>query len=160
MSDRKMSPPDEASHLGYAELSLCLPPDWPMGNDAFKDEANYWPIYWLKFLARFPHEYQTWIFDGHTIPNSDPPEALNASVGFTGWLITFPLLADTKFITLEIDAEKTIHFLSIVPLFTSEMDFKLKKGAEKLQARLAKKNVAELIDVNRKNVTKGMWPFG
>ena len=30
---------------------------------------RFWPIQMLKFLARFPHEYKTWLGWGHTIPN-------------------------------------------------------------------------------------------
>ena len=160
MSDRRMSPPEEASHLGYAELCLCLPPNWSMGEDALKNEENYWPVYWLKFLARFPHEYQTWIFDGHTIPNSDPPEPLHPSVPFCGWMLSFPILVPEEFIELKIDSDKSIYFLAILPLYESEMNFKLKKGAEKLMQRMDKKQVSEIIDISRKDVTKGIWPFG
>ena len=55
MSDRAMHVPIEdpddlarIPELRYAELLLCLPPDWPLTPEAFADESNYWPIRWLK----------------------------------------------------------------------------------------------------------------
>lgn len=46
---------------------LFLPENWPTSSDAFKDDKYYWPIKLLKQLARFPHEYNTWLGYGHTI---------------------------------------------------------------------------------------------
>lgn len=160
MSDQRMSPPGEVAHLGYAELCLSLPADWPVGNEAFNDDEFYWPVYWLKKLARFPHEYNTWIFDGHTIPNGDPPEKMHPSVGFSSWLVTFPILVPEPFLELKVNANKSIFFLAIVPLFESELNYKLKKGHEQLLKRLDKKRVTEVVDIDRKPVTKGLWPFG
>jgi PAS domain-containing protein len=42
-----------------AELLVCLPADWPVTEEAFEDERNYWPVRWLKQVARFVHEYKT-----------------------------------------------------------------------------------------------------
>jgi hypothetical protein len=57
MSDRPMTVPPGANQGQFAEVMLCLPADWPMTQEAFRDESNYWPLRWLKILARFPHEY-------------------------------------------------------------------------------------------------------
>ena len=72
MSDKPMHSPQGVDDCDYAELSICLPQDWKVSEEDFEDEKNYWPIRWLKFLARFPHEYNTRLFQGHTIPNGDP----------------------------------------------------------------------------------------
>ena len=60
---------EDGPFQSYAELCCLLPPDWKLEQKDFKDFANYFPIHWLKFLARFPHEYDTWLSFGHTIPN-------------------------------------------------------------------------------------------
>ena len=59
MSERPMRVPLEnpddlglIPELRYAELLLALPPEWPVTPAAFEDEANYWPVRWLKRLAR------------------------------------------------------------------------------------------------------------
>ena len=42
----------------YAEMVLCLPPTWKVSDEesTSDDEENYWPIHWMKMLARLPHE--------------------------------------------------------------------------------------------------------
>lgn len=37
--------------LDRAELVICLPPDWNMQSD---EETDYWPLRWLKIMARLP----------------------------------------------------------------------------------------------------------
>lgn len=160
MSDRPMSPPEGAEELAYAELMLCLPPDWKLDEQSLSDTTNYWPIQWLKFLARFPHEYETWLFDGHTIPNGDPADPLDPSVDFIGWLLTFPSTTNEAFIRLKISDEKSIYFLAAIPLLQNEMDFKLKYGTESLLKRFDKAGYNEVLDVHRKDVSKKrFWLF-
>ena len=160
MSDRKMKTPEGAEDCGYAELMICLPADWPISEEAFEDENNYWPMYWLKSLARFPHEYETWLFECHTLPNGDPPEQLAPNTKFNGWLLFLPVLAPEEFWELKINEEKTIHFLAIFPLYNAEMNFKLKHGAEALLEKFEQNGVTEVVDIKRKNTCKkGFWPF-
>lgn len=59
MSYLPMSTPERLEEYQYAELVVCLPPDWPISDEALRDNKYYWPIRWLKMLARFPHEYET-----------------------------------------------------------------------------------------------------
>jgi hypothetical protein len=178
MSDRPMTNmPKKAEHLKYAELVLCLPPSWPLPPLDFKrkngiwplqklellvqrvtkpdyrDERNYWPLRWLKILARFPHEYNTWLWATHTIPNDDPPKPFAANTKFCCMLLTTPtLMFADGFLKLKVDDDKTIHFLSVIPLYREEMDFKLKYGFDKLIDRLNEHHGNEVIDANRKNV--------
>ena len=154
MSDRPMSAPADAQDCRFLELMICLPPDWPMTKEALTDEDNYWPIRWLKLVARFPHEYNTWLFHGHTIPNGDPPEALSDNNDFTGWLLMPPRLAPDLFRELQIDEQRTIHFAAIFPLYDEEMELKLENGTEILFERLVNQKVTELVDVTRNNVAR------
>ena len=39
MSDKPMTVPAGAEHLRFAELMLCLPPEWQMSMEAFKQEC-------------------------------------------------------------------------------------------------------------------------
>jgi hypothetical protein len=154
MSDRPMSPPEEFRDCRYAEMVICLPPSWPLTEDAFKDENNYWPIHWLKRLARLPHEYNTWLYATHTVPNDDPPRPFANNTKLCCALILKPVLFGDDFLTMEVSADKTIHFLSLVPLYREEMDFKLAHGLDPLLDRLGKIYVTELLDIQRKNVCK------
>lgn len=80
MSDLAMSVPDGMEKYDRAELLVVLPETWPISDQAIRDESNYWPIRWLKYIGRLPHEYSTWIGWGHTIPNSNPPERIAKSL--------------------------------------------------------------------------------
>ena len=154
MSDKAMNAPEGMEACRYSELLICLPPTWPMDQEAWKDEAHYWPIRWLKFLARFPHEHNAWLWHWHTMPNGDPPEALTPGTKLTGMLLIPPVSMPAAFRELRIDAEKTIHFLAMVPLTTDEMQLKLDQGVEALLDGFAKHGIAELLAVDR-NSTLG-----
>lgn len=149
MSDKPMTTPPGCEELRHAELMLSLPPDWPMGNEEWKKEENYWPVRALKFLARLPHEYQTWLGMMHTIPNGDPSRPFADSTRLCGAIILPPLRIKPEFHQLEISPEKTINFYAVVPLHADEMDFKLKHGAEALFDGFDKYRVTELIDSAR-----------
>lgn len=162
MSDRPMNAPDGYGAFRFSELMISLPPDWPMSQESWKDEANYWPIRMLKFLARFPHEYQTWLWAMHTIPNGNPPEPFATNTRMSGVILLPPITLPMEFHELVIDSAKTIHFHSVVPLHPDEMDLKLKEGAEALFPGFDKHGVSEILDPGRESVVgrKRSWfPF-
>lgn len=151
---------ENADNYRYSELMICLPPSWPVSNEAFKDHNNYWPIKWLKMLARFPYEYNTWLWWGHTMPNGDPAQQIAENNKFSGVIILPPIRVDSEFTSLEINKNKTIYFFSVVPLYEEEMNYKLKYGADALTEKFDKNGITELIDINRVNVCKkSLWPF-
>lgn len=159
MSDRPMNTPSGEEKSQYAELMISLPPDWPFTQEAFEQPENFWPIHMLKFLARFPHEFETWLSWGHTIPNGDPPEPFADNSQLCCAILLSPALIAEEFRALKIDDERTINFYSLVPIYREEMDFKLSKGTNALVDRFAKNGVTELLDLNRTNVCKkkGWW---
>lgn len=157
MSDLPMTLPEGADVNPYMELMVTLPPEWKLTQNDFKDERWYWPVRQLKFLARFPHKFDTWLYWGHTIPNGDPAEPYADGVPFDGVIILPPITVPDDFLELEINEEKTIHFFSMVPLYPEEMDFKLKKGTEALLDKFDTYGVSERIDLSRKNTVKKRW---
>ena len=161
MSDLPMSAPERFSQFRYSELLLCLPVSWPMGNDAFKKEDNYWPIRGLKWLARFPHTYKTWLWWGHTVPNGNPAEPFASNFAADGWLVAHPKTVSKDFLTLKIDEEKTIHFHCLLPVYADEMKLKLEKGTEELLKRFERAKYSEIINTSRKSVAAKPWwnPF-
>jgi hypothetical protein len=157
MSARPMTTPRGMEAYAYGELMLCLPPDWPVSQEAFEDENIYWPLRTLKTLCRLPHEYDTWLAYGHTIPNGDPPEPYAPNTRFCCAMLARPVLAPPRFEHLCPSTEMAIHFYAVLPLFAEEVDLKLKKGADALLERFQKNGVTELIKVNRKNVGKKLF---
>lgn len=154
MSDLPMQVPDGAPSSGYMELMITLPADWQISQEAFEDERWYWPVRELKFLARFPHKFNTWLGWGHTIPNGDPAEPFADNTALAGVILLPPISTPEAFWELPIDASKSIQFFSIVPLFKEEIDLKLHKGSDALLDRFDRHNIGEVIDIGRKNVAR------
>lgn len=157
MSDLPMSPPEGAEENKYAELLVTLPAQWSVSEDAFKDEKNYWPIHLLKWLARFPHEYETWLWWGHTVPNGNPPEPYHPSTTFVGAILVPPGTVPQDFLSCKSGPEKEVSFFSVIPLYPEEMNLKLRKGSDALFDLFDTYGVNEIIDIQRKNVAKKWW---
>ena len=167
MSDKPMTVPEGLDDHKYSELCILLPVDWQIDGtsyitmeEAFKNENNYWPIRWLKAIARFPHEYDTWVGHGHTIPNGEnaDPFADNTKLGC---MILFPSLSlGGQFFTLKINEQKTINFYCLYPLYKEEMNFKLKNGSDALLDKFEKYNLTDIVDINRKNTCSKKGLFG
>jgi len=152
MSDRPMTVPSGAEEFRYSEVMISLPPDWPLDMDSFKNEQHYWPVRWLKMLARFPHEYDSWLCFGHTLPSDDPPQPYADNTQLCCALLLGPLLTGEEFGTLKVSEDKTIRFLSFVPIYPEELELKLNQGLDPLLERFEKHRVTELLDVQRINV--------
>jgi hypothetical protein len=153
VSDLPMKVPDGMENFRRAELLIALPEDWPLSQEDFEDESNYWPVKWLKQIGRLPHEYETWIGWGHTIPNGDPAEPI-ADTQFIGVMVTPPYFLPAEFFQLPTKSGETVCFYMLIPLYREEMDFKLKKGAEALEEKLLKDDSNFILNVNRPNVAK------
>lgn len=169
MSDKPMYAPEGIEIPRYAELCVLLPADWPIEaqpfqtmEESFEDENNYWPVRWLKMLARFPHEYSTWLGQGHTIPNGENAEPFAANTKF-GCMILLPSLSlGRNFRELKINDEKTINFHCLYPLYKEEMNHKLKNGLEALIDLFEKFRVTDVVDIKRRNTCAkkgflGLW---
>ncbi|MCL1953092.1 MAG: suppressor of fused domain protein, partial [Oscillospiraceae bacterium] len=69
MGARDMRVPEDAHAFARAELVFMLPEDWELRS---RDECWYWPLRWLKLLARLPAEENSWLGWGHTVPGGEP----------------------------------------------------------------------------------------
>ena len=160
MSDRPMAVPPEASPdeaPPYAELCLLLPSTWNIPDDladvarAFEDENVYWPIRWLKLLARLPHEYNTWLGFGHTVPNGEAaaPFASNTELGCM--LVLTALSLPEEFQTLVVSPEKTVQFYMLYPIYREEMALKMAQGVDALLDRFEVYDTGDVLDLVRPN---------
>ncbi|REE83953.1 suppressor of fused protein SUFU [Paenibacillus taihuensis] len=156
MSDQPMTVPPGAEAYRYAELMISLPPDWEVSEKGFRKEESYWPIRSLKTLARMPHEYNTWLYAMHTIPNGNPVEPFAANTKLTGMMLYVPatVQAINEFFVLPVSPEKEVRFFNLIPLYSEEMDYKLKHGADALLDKLSKIGVTDIINIARKNSCK------
>jgi hypothetical protein len=153
MGAHRMNVPGELAEykLERAELLICLPGGWKLDSD---DEIWYWPLRWLKILARLPLEQDTWLGWGHSVPTGEPV-AQNAP--FTCMLLMQPLLnleaeedeeeSDPHVCRLN-DGEE-VNFYQVVPLHEEEMRYKLQKDTEALVERFEEMfSVEEVAVVN------------
>jgi hypothetical protein len=163
MAERPMRQPEGVSGCEFAELCVCLPADWPGLGDAgrgpspgdpnhpWRDERHYWPLRWLKVLARFPHDYQTWLWAMHTMPNGDPPRPFAPGTGLCGMMLVPNPLLPEAFEELRV-GDREVRFWTLMPLHADEMQFKLDHGAEALLEAFAEAGVTPLIDNARPSV--------
>lgn len=158
MSDRPMAVPDGALEDGAArraELLVCLPEGWPVPSQEvgsispWEDEDNYFPIRWLKQLARLPHEYDTWLGFGHTVPNGDPPRPLADTTGLSGWVLLPPMSLPASGRHVELPDGSTLDLFGIVALHPDELDRKLADGIDALYDGFDEHGVSEVLDIRR-----------
>lgn len=115
MSYKSMNAPKNYSNYKYAELMISLPKNWKFDEESLKSENYYWPIYWLKFLARFVHDNNTWLAQGHTIPNGDPASPLAENTKLTGLLLLPSILFRPDARTCKVSLFKEIHLYALHP---------------------------------------------
>ena len=160
MSDRPMTVPPGASPDDappFAELCLLLPSTWPIPDDpakvaaAFEDERVYWPIRWLKMLARLPHEYGTWLGFGHTIPNGEEAAPFADTTELGCMLVLTALSLPEEFQTLEISPEKTVQFYTLYPIYREEMALKMAQGVDALIDQFEVYDTSDVLDLTRPN---------
>lgn len=160
MSDLPMAVPDGVDAPRFAELQITLPPHWQVSQQAFQDEACYWPVRLLKMMARMPHVYDTWLGIGHTVPNGDPPAPYDDSTALCGALVLSSPQVPEDFLTLHAGSGEEIVFYAVVPLHADEMEYKLRRGMDALLPRFDKADVSDVVDPARASVCKRRWnPF-
>lgn len=147
MSRIPMNAPPQCLDGQFAELVMCLPQEWPLNMDAFKDENNYWPVGLLKSLARYPHENNTWLYGGHSVPFG---KAFAPNTKMSSLVLFEPrLLGREPFIRLR---DKTVSLWAVCPLYEEEVAYKTSNGFEALMELLRKSEVSELLHPHRPSV--------
>jgi hypothetical protein len=159
MSDLPMAAPPGAEELRFAELVLSLPSHWrldllqatPPPPDL---ERWYWPVRWLKQLARLPHEYETWLGTGHTVPNGDPAEPFAPDTRLCCWLLLPPVSVPEPARQLALSDGRTVHVLALYPLYPEELGLKLDKGLDDLLDAFDRAGVSEVLTLDRPPVVR------
>jgi hypothetical protein len=156
MAERPMTVPEGLEDYRYAEMMLSLPPEWPVDHAAWMEaddaEGSYWPVRTLKMLARLPHEYDTFLYYGHTVPHGDPPQPYAATTDFCCAWIAPPVLAPIGFEELTLSDGRVLRFLAFVPLYEDEMRLKLDHGNDALIDAMNEHDCSELLEPGRPSV--------
>ena len=149
MGAHRMNVPEELADrkLERAEIIVTLPPDWKVTESG---EEWYWPIRWLKILARLPIQEGGWLGWGHTIANpDDAPFAENTKL--CGLMLTEPQGFDEDAVCCELPGGDEVNFYQMIPLTFEEMQFKLAHDAQTLLERFTPEQLA-VVDIHRESV--------
>jgi hypothetical protein len=148
MSEKAMTVPPGNEEYRFAELFIELPNNWPLSKDALADPNYGWPIDWLRQIANYPHENDTWLGGPATIiANDDPPQVLAPKVLFTSIM----LMAEESLISRD---GRTIQLYRVFPLYTEERELEIKKGISALIRAFQKAATPLVVDLRRRSVAK------
>jgi hypothetical protein len=147
MSAVSMNIPTDMGLVSSAELCLSLPPAWPLDSEHLRRESRWsWPVRELQSLARFPHRHDTWLGEGHTIADGDPPGPYDPSTKLAATMLA------PSWVTDEGTIDETTELLALWPLHAEELTFKLEHGALALFELLESAGVTEVLDPHRPSV--------
>ena len=151
----------------FVELYFLLPAYWKL-----EEENQQWPLGILKRLMNAPQEKGVWFGPGDTfvanrqlkqnrgeakeidaqeLNNNLKAAPINETFQQNHIILNEPLAAQTFIENWE---AKDIHFLSLIPIFQKEFEYKQSRSAYELFDHFIKKNVTELIDEYRKEAVK------
>jgi len=141
MSSQPMQAPTGEEDYQRAELFIQLPGDWPY--QEISDPNHGWPIHWLRSMAKYPHEHQTWLGGPVTVvANEDPPEPLAPNMPFTSML----MLAERRFVS---HSGETIQLYRLFPLYSEEQELELNEGIAALMQAFDKMSIPFVVDTER-----------
>lgn len=149
MGAHLMDVPEELDEykLKRAEMVIYLPADWDIYNG---DEAYYWPLRWLKILARLSIKHDTWLGWGHTVPNGGP---FADNTLLSGVMLINPEDVEEGAAICELPNGEEVNFYQVIPVYEEEMNYKIEHGAESLLDKMA--DVSSVVDLNRRNTCAG-----
>jgi tetratricopeptide (TPR) repeat protein len=146
MGARKMKTPPGLEDMDRAEVMVCLPPDWDLDN--MEDERWYWPIRWLKILARLPINENAWLGWGHTIPNGEP---FAGNTKLNTILLLNPGAFGKESACCELPGGDWVNFYQMIPLYEEETQFKIKNNVQIL-LNFLDRDALEYVRVDRENI--------
>lgn len=135
----------------HIELCFCLDADWDL------TDANYnWAFEKIEWLGDFLLERQTWFGVGHTIPNGKPPVALSKVFTQDHFIFDEASVMTEQFQPLLVE-EKQVHFLFIIPISKSELQYKMKKTIHGFKKKMKKKGLSEILEDFRIDIADKDW---
>jgi hypothetical protein len=147
MGARRMRVPREmAEHnRAFAELVIFLPKNWKILGS---DEADTWPFFWLKKIARRPFEEDDWVTQGSLIPTGRP---LDAAGNFRGILLAMAAARENCSGRLLLPDGRVVNFYQLYPVRREEMEYVDHRGTWPLWQRMMRAEILPVVDLNRES---------
>lgn len=149
----KMNVPEELADrkLDRAEILVTLPPGWKLPiPEKTDDEKWYWPLHWMKNLARLSGNQGTWLGYGHTV-HSDEPFAENTELSYI--MLTMPYFFEAAASACKLPDGSEVNFYQMLPLYADEAEFRTEFGTNALEECFPE-DFDLVIDVGRANVVQ------
>ena len=145
-----MNVPNELKpyNLERAELVLYLPADWKIDSEL---EEDYWPIRYLKILARLPFDHKTWLGFGHTVSanNDNSPYADNTN--FCSTMLLTALNNNNQKLNFNLKNKGKINFYQLYPIYKEELEYKINNDSMALLNLISDKDLSPVLNIKRKN---------
>lgn len=153
MGAYQMKVPDDLSQyeLERAELVLYLPPDWNINSSK---EEDYWPVRWLKTVARLPIECDTWLGFGHTVSSDQDNTPYADNTGFCCMLLLSAVNNQYQCLDFKMKEKGKINFYQLFPLYQEELEYKQHHNAEALLDLFDDNDIIPVVNIHRKNYCK------
>tara|TARA_B100000809_G_C15029220_1_gene491296 strand:- start:241 stop:930 length:690 start_codon:yes stop_codon:yes gene_type:complete len=151
LSNKEQTVSEKCVEYKHIELYFCLPDYWKVSE---KSPEHSWPIHWLNRIAEVPQKSNSWFGPGDTLPAGNPSKNISSMMEENHFILAEPMKIQ-KLTELELN-DKKIRFLSIIPIYQKELDYKLRNSAKVLIAKYQHKNYNELIDNYRESVVGKM----
>ena len=148
---------------GMSDLEMTVPVDvrrkrWPEGASRrvelifYCSEPKEEYLKTIKWLARFPHDWKTWIGPGHTIPTENISAPLWGSPVLDTILFMPTIVRPDATLPDKLTlAGEPVDFLWVVPLTTPECNLKLEKGFNAILDLFGRHRHPHVFDPNRKS---------
>ena len=113
MGARRMRVPKamEERNVAFAELSVCLPPDWDLMNDT-------WPFHMLKAMAHFPFRSHDMIGVGNAYHGS-----ITRGSDFAGAFVIPAATQDRISTRLMLPDGRIVNYYLLLPLYEDEWEY-------------------------------------
>jgi hypothetical protein len=150
MSNEPMIVPEGGEEFALAELVIELPADWPLAKNALANPSHRWPVDWLRRVAAYPRNEQTWLGGMIAVmANADPPDQFAPDCRFTSMLL---LAGYHEIGPIVLSDGRTVQIYSLVPLYEDERQLELSEGVPELFRRLDEFGVNRIVDTGRRSV--------
>jgi hypothetical protein len=145
VSEYAMSQSD-SSAPGRVEMLFELPRDWPFTKEEIGEDRHRWPIDWLRTVTGRVMTGKVALDQGHTVATDDRSEPLGPGTRMSAILFLREL---RSFGRLERSDGVEVTFLSLFPIYESELAFKEAHGVVALVKAFQSAGVSTRFDPQR-----------
>jgi uncharacterized protein YegJ (DUF2314 family) len=136
MAEQPLQLPPCSSADTHLELLVLLPPSWPLDHASWKKDVGFWPMQWLKRVARFPYETGHWLGEGHVLANGDPAAPIDDAYPFDSVLLARPRALPESFQRATLPDGRVVRYLCLYFLTPAERAELQEDGWEMFAARI------------------------